>query len=47
MTNQQFPDNVPESVLLAIARVLLPDFPKDLSRSSDSESNDSEPPDDA
>lgn len=47
MTNQQFPDNVPESVLLGIARVLLPDFPEDLSRSSDSESNDSEPPDDA
>ena len=47
MTNQQFPNNVAESMLLAIARVLLPDFLEVFSHSSDAESNDSKPTDDA
>lgn len=45
MTNKQFPDNVPESVLLAIVRVLLPDMLEDLAHSSDAESDDSNPTD--
>ena len=52
MTNKQFPDNVPEHVLLAIVRVLLPDMLEDLAHSPDresvdSQSTDSKPTDDA
>lgn len=41
METKQFPDNVPESVLLTIVRVLLPDMIADLTQQSSNAETDS------
>ena len=45
--SDRFPDNVPDPVIRAIARALLPDMLEELSHPSDTVSDDTKPTDNA